>query len=230
MTIGGKAVTSYSVSLANGKSTTITVKVKLGKTTKTYKFAVTRAKSTNNSLATLTANAGMFDRAFDPAVTGYVLTLNENTKSVTISDTVATSLAKASFKSRKVSLNNGQTKKITITVKAQSGAKKTYTITVIRLPSTNTGLKYLKTNSKSYPLTPTYSAGVTNYTITLPANKSSATISAAALGYKAAVYFDGSRRSSKKVALASGQSVTIHVTVVAQAGNAQDFYITVMRP
>ncbi len=230
MTINNKAVSSYTVSLANGKSTTVSIKVKFGKTSKTYKFTITRAKSTNNSLATLTASAGAFDGAFDPAVTSYVLTLDENTKSVTISDTVATSLAKASFRSKKITLNNGQTKKVTITVKAQSGAKKTYTITVTRAPSTNIGLKYLKSNSSRYPLTPAYSQGVTNYTVTLPAGASSVTISSRALGYKAVVYFDGVKRTSKKITLAHGQSVTIRVTVVAQAGNTQDYYITVTRP
>lgn len=229
MTINGKAVSSYSVTLANGKSTTVTVKVKFGKTSKTYTFSVSRAKSTNNNLATLTATAGTFDRAFDPAVTSYTLTLDEFTKSTKIYDTVATSLAGASFRSKTVTLSNGQTTKVALTVKAQSGAKKIYTITVKRAPSTNTSLKYLKTSSSSCPLTPAFNPGVTNYTITLPSNRSYVTISASTLGYKAAVYFDGSKRSSKKVTLAHGQSVTIHITVVAQAGNTVDYYITVTR-
>jgi uncharacterized repeat protein (TIGR02543 family) len=230
VTINGRAVSAYTLSLANGKAPRLRSRCKFGKPSKTYKFTVTRAKSTNNNLASLTASAGAFDRAFDPAVTGYVLTLDENTKSVKIFDTVATSLAKASFKSKTVSLSNGQTKTVTVTVTAQSGAKKKYTITVTRLPSTNTGLKYLKTNSGSYPLTPAFSPGVASYTVTLPANKSSVTISARALGYKAAVYFDGAKRTSRKVTLAPGQSVTVRVTVVAQAGNAVDYYITITRP
>lgn len=229
MTINGKAVGSYTVSLANGKSTTVSVKVKFGRTTKTYKITVTRTKSTNNNLATLTATAGTFDRAFDPAVTSYTLTLDQFIKSVKIYDSVASPLASASFKSKTVSLSNGQTTKVTIVVKAQSGAKKTYTITVTRAPSTDTSLKYLKTNSSSCPLTPVFNPGIPNYTITLPANRSYVTISAKALGYKAAVYFDGSKRSSKKVTLANGQSITIHVVVVAQAGNTADYYITVTR-
>ncbi len=230
MTIAGKAVSSYTLSLANGKSKTVSVKVKLGKKSKTYKFTISRAKSTNNNLASLTSTAGWFDRAFDPNVTSYVLTLDENTKRARILDTVATPLAKASFKSKSVSLSNGRSKKVTLTVKAQSGARKTYTITVVRAPSTNTGLKYLKTNSRSAPLTPAYNAGVVSYTVTLPANKSSVTLSAKALGYKAAVYFDGAKRSSKKVALANGQSAVVRVTVVAQSGAVKEFYITVTRP
>ncbi len=229
MTINGKSVSSYTVSLKNGKSATVTVKVKFGKTTKSYKFTVTRAKSTNNNLATLTASAGKLNRAFNPAVTSYTLTLDQYTKSVKISDTVASSLASASFKSKTVSLSNGQTTKVTITVKAQSGAKKTYTITVTRAASTDTGLKYLKTNSGSYALTPSFSAGVTNYTVTLPASRNSVTISAKTTGYKATLYFDGAKKTSKKVTVASGQSLTVRVTVVAQAGNKKEYTITVRR-
>lgn len=229
MKIVGKSVSSYTVSLSNGKSKTIKVQVKYGRTTKTYRFTVTRAKSTNNNLATLTASAGTFDKAFSASVTSYTLTLGENTKSTTIKDTVATSLAKATFKSKKVTLSNGQTKVVKLTVKAQSGAKKTYTIKVTRAKSTNTGLKYLKTNSKKYPLSPAYSAGTTNYTITLPVNKSSVTISAKALGYKAAVYFNGAKKSSKKIKLQAGQSTVVAVKVVAQSGASKTFTVTVQR-
>ena len=64
----------------------------------------------------------------------------------------------------------------------------------------------------------------------LSASTSSVTISAAAAGYKAVVYIDGSRKTSKKIYVASGGSVTVHIVVVSQAGNTMEYDITVTRP
>lgn len=231
MTIAGKAVSSYTVNVANGKSVTVKVKVSYGSASHTYTFKVMRVKSSNNNLASLSASAGSFDKAFDPAVTNYMLTLDENTKTTKISTAVAApGLAKASPSSTTVSLTNGQTKVVKITVKAQSGLKKTYVITVTRAASTNAALKSLKTSLGKCPLSPAFSAGVANYTVTLPAKTSSVTISAAAAGYKAVVYIDGKKKTSQKVSVASGGSVTVHIVVTAQAGNTMDYYVTVTRP
>lgn len=227
MTINGKVVASTYVSLANGKSARITVKTKYGRTAKTYKLTVTRAKSTNNNLASLSATAGAFDRPFDPDVSKYTLVLGENTKSTVIKAVPAAGkAARVSPASKKISLNNGQSKALKITVKAQSGASKTYIVTVVRAPSSNANLKSIRAGY----LTPKFNPNITDYSITLPANKGSASISVKPLGYKAAVYIDGAKKSSKKIALANGQSVLVHITVTAQAGTTRDYYITVSRP
>ncbi len=226
MTINGKPYSSYTVSLANGKSATITVKVTLAKKAKTYKFTVTRSKSSNNYLSALSAAGGVLSQPFNPNVQSYTLFLDENTKSTTIKAVAAAGkAARLSPASSKVSLNNGQSKAVKITVKAQSGAKRTYTIQVVRAASSNANLKSLKASG----LSPGFSPGNTNYTIVLPANKSTASISASAVGYKAAVYIDGAKKSSKKVTLANGQSAVVRVTVVSQAGITKDYLITVIR-
>jgi uncharacterized repeat protein (TIGR02543 family) len=225
MTVNKKAVPSYTVSLANGKSAKISVKVAFGKKSKTYTFTVTRAKSTNNALSSLTATAGAWSQAFDPNVTNYTLTLDEKTKSTAIkAASAAGKLAKVSPASKKITLSNGQSKTVKITVKAQSGAKKVYTITVVRTASRNANLKSLKCGG----LTPRFSPGSTNYAVTLPANKSSISISAKAAGYKAAVSIDGGK-ASKKVTLANGQTVTVRVVVTSQAGNKKEYVIAVTR-
>ena len=226
MTMNKRAVSSYTVNLANGKSAKISVKVTLGKKSKTYTFTVTRPKSSNNYLSSLSASAGEWSQAFDPNVLNYTLTLDENTKSTAIRAAAAAGkAARVSPASKKISLNNGQSKTVKITVKAQSGARRTYTITVARAPSTNAGLKSLRASG----LSPGFSPWNTPYTIVLPANKSSVSISARAAGYKAAVYIDGAKKSSKKVVLANGQSATVRVTVAAQAGNSKEYVITVIR-
>ncbi len=133
MTINGRAQSSYTISLANGKSAKITVKVSAGRNSKTYTFTVTRAKSTNNYLSSLTATAGTWSQAFDPDVVNYTLTLGADTRSTTIRAAASAGrAARVSPASKKISLRSGQSKTVKITVRAQSGAKRTYTITVVR--------------------------------------------------------------------------------------------------
>jgi hypothetical protein len=228
MTINGKAVSNYNVSLANGKSAKVTVKVKYGKTTKTYTFSVSRARSSNNNLSGLTATAGSFNTAFSPEVTNYTLALDENTKTTTIRAAVQDPSAKASPSSSKVTLKNGQSKTIKFTVKAQSGTKKTYTVTVTRAKSTNTALKYIKTDSSKYPLSPAYSDGVNSYTVTLPANKSKVTISAKTADSLTSVMVDG-KKGSKKFTLTNGQSIVVRVVITAQSGGQKEYTVTINR-
>jgi hypothetical protein len=233
MTINGKAVSSITLPVANGKSAKVTVKLTYGKDKKTYTFTIKRAKSTNNMLSSLSSSAGAWSQPFDPNVTNYTLSLDENTKSVNITDAVASPFAKASFKSKKVTLNNGQTKKIVLTVKAQSGARRTYTITVVRAGSTNADLKTLKVRGKGCILTPAFSAGQTSYNMVMPASAaaaSSVTISAAPAGYKAKVSVGGTGRATKKVTLAAGQSAAVQVVVTAQSGAVKEYTVMVTRP
>ncbi|MGE5496023.1 MAG: InlB B-repeat-containing protein [Burkholderiales bacterium] len=218
---------SYSVSLASGKSATVKVAVSYNRKTKTYVFIITRAKSSDNTLGALAASAGTFDKPFDPNILNYTLLIDENTKSVTVSGKAAAPAAKISPKSKRLTLKNGQSKTVKITVKAQNGARRTYTVTVIRAASSNANLRTLRT---SPGLSPGFSPYTTSYTVTLPAAKKTASISVRPAGYNAAVYIDGAKRSSKKVTLLNGQSVTVHVMVLAQAGNTKDYYITVTRP
>lgn len=227
MKINNAVRESFYVSLASGKSATVKVAVTYNRKTKTYVFKITRAKSSDNSLGTLAASSGTFDKPFDPNILNYTLLLDENTKSVTVSGKASAPAARISPRSKRLTLKNGQRKTVKIAVKAQNGARRTYTITVIRAASADANLKTLKT---SPGLSPGFSPHTASYTVTLPAAKGTFSISARPAGYNAAVYIDGARKSSKKVALFSGQSVTVHIMVLAQAGNTKDYYITVTRP
>jgi VCBS repeat-containing protein len=228
VTINGKAVSSSTIAVANGKTVKATVKVTYGKTSKTYTFSIARAKSTNNNLSGLTSTAGKFNAGFSAGVTNYTLTLDENTPSATIKAAVQNSLAKSSPSSKKVTLKNGQSKTVKFTVKAQSGAKKTYAVTVTRAKSSNTALKSLKTDSSKYPLSPAFSTGTTGYTVTLPAEKSKVTISAKAANSLTGVTVDG-KKGSKKFTLANGQSITVKVVVTAQSGVKKEYTVTINR-
>lgn len=228
--INNVSVNSVTVNVANGKSVSKSIRVYYGKSYKTYTFKVTRAKSTNNLLSSLTASAGTFNKPFDPNVTNYVLTLDENTSRVKLYSKAAGPGARATFTSRSYSLKNAQSRVVTLKVKSQAGVYRTYTITIVRKPSSNANLKRLKTNSSRYfVLTPAFNPAVTEYKITMPANKSSMTLSYSLAGYKATALIDGVRRTSKKITLPNGGSATVTITVTAQSGTVKKYVIHIYR-
>ncbi|HEX2951626.1 MAG TPA: InlB B-repeat-containing protein [Armatimonadota bacterium] len=230
LTINGKKTESLRVSLANGKSATLTIKLKSGKATKTYTLTVKRPKSTNNRLASLSVSAGALSPAFDPDVSDYRLILPESAGTVTILAKRESALAKLSSAAQKISLGNGQTKAVKITVKAQSGASRTYKVIITRSPSTNANLAKLGTNIRQGPLGPKFLAGVSDYTVALPVNKASVTLSWKVADKLAKAYVNGKACLSTKIMLNSGQSTTITIVIAAQAGNTRTYTVTVRRP
>ena len=228
VTINGKAVSSAKISVGNGKTMKATVKVTYGDTSKTYKFSITRAKSTNNKLSDIKATAGKFNKAFSAGTTKYTLALDEKTSSTTIKAVTQNSKAEASPESVKVKLDKGESKTVKFTVKAQSGAKKTYSVTVKRAKSTSTKLEYIKTNSSKCPLSPAFDTGTSSYTVTLPADRSKVTLSAKAVSNYAGVKVDGSK-GAKTFTLSSGQSITVKVVVTAQSGKKKEYTVTIKR-
>ncbi len=235
MWIQGVERSSYTTPvIKNGKYLTVKIKVKLGSKTKYYYVKVTRAKSSVNLLSEMHTNTS---EKITPALTDtnvqYTLELGENTKSVRIYGTAkAAGLAKVYYSGKKYTLNNGQYKTATIKVKAQNGSVKKYTIKIHRAPSTNANLKSLKTNSSAYKVQPAFSAGVTTYRVTLPANKSYVIIYASKAESHAKMTINGQNRTSLKVNVpaGSGLAATVHVIVTAQAGGTKDYVINIYRP
>ena len=87
-------------------------------------------KSTNANLASLTVNAGALSPAFSAGQTSYAVTVPNSVSSITIGATAADSKATVSGTGAK-NLNVGSNK-FSVVVKAESGATKTYTVTVTR--------------------------------------------------------------------------------------------------
>lgn len=132
VTISGRGVSGGTLKLANGKSATVTIRVAYGRYSHTYRLNVTRAKSTNCALGSLTASTGILDTPFSADITTYTLNLDEKTPVVTIRTAAATVLAKTSCARKTFRLAIGQTKTVKITVRAQSGATRTYVVKIVR--------------------------------------------------------------------------------------------------
>lgn len=91
---------------------------------------VVAPKSTNANLASLTVNAGALSPAFSAGQTSYAVTVPNSVSSITIGATAADSKAAVSGTGAK-NLNVGSNK-FSVVVKAESGATKTYIVTVTR--------------------------------------------------------------------------------------------------
>jgi C1A family cysteine protease len=144
--VNGVAATSgqasQPISLAVGPNTIKVVVTAQDGTSKTYTIIVTKATATsnNNNLATLTISSGTLNPRFSSSTTTYTDSVAKKVSSVTVTSTTSDSTATIVINGRavtsgrtsqKIDLNVG-TNTITIVVTAQSGATKTYTITVTK--------------------------------------------------------------------------------------------------
>lgn len=85
--------------------------------------------STNANLSSLKISPGTLTPAFSSSVTAYTASVDYSTTDIVVSATTAHSAATKSLSSTALKVGEN---KITLTVTAESGAKKTYTITVTR--------------------------------------------------------------------------------------------------
>jgi uncharacterized repeat protein (TIGR02543 family) len=223
MTINGIPASSYYVPVANGKSIKVTIKVSYGTLNNTYRLTIKRPKSTDDNLASLTVSAGTLSPGLSTGVTKYSVTIPENVASVTVTATKDSSLASITNAKKTYKLRNGQTVKYTVKVRAQSGAARTYIITITRAKSTDADLSSLKSGSAKYALVPAFSAGTTSYSVTMPAGVKSFRLTAKASSKLAKVRING--RSATGCTVKGQGTVTIIVT--AQAGNTVTYTITV---
>ncbi len=229
MTIDRAVKAEKYVQLTNGQKKTMTIKVTMGKQSKTYKLTIKRLESTNNALIKLATSAGKLSPDFDPKkqANPYRVELGEHTGKTTITASAAEpKLAKVYYAKKTYSLKNGQTKNVTIRVRAQSGANRYYHIVIHRAESKNANLIWLRTNNRQCKIIHTTG---TEYTMTLPAKTSSVTIRCSSAGYHAKVTMNGENKTSKKITLLHGESTDVHIVVTAQAGNTKEYIIHINR-
>ena len=186
---------------------------------KVYTVTVNRkAASTDNTLKSLTTNTGTWDKAFSPSETSYKVTVPYTTSGITITAAANDALSTVSGAGNK-SLNVGDNSFV-ITVKAESGAQKQYTVTVTREKCTDNTLKSLSVTG--YTLTPSFSPSVSEYKLSVPYSVNSITLSAQANHTTATVSGVGTKT------LAVGEN-TFPITVTAQNGTTKVYTLIVTR-
>ncbi|KEO82740.1 cadherin-like beta sandwich domain-containing protein, partial [Tumebacillus flagellatus] len=220
-------------------SNTITVVVTAADhSTKTYTLTVIRAGSSNNDLSNLTVSAGTLDPVFAAKTVSYTVNVGNEVTDVTVTPTVADSTATVTVNSKGVAsgdasqpiaLHSGENI-ITVTVTAENGTPKTYTITVNRAPSGNADLSNLQLSSGA--LKPVFASGTIAYTATVGASVNNLTVTPTTADSNATVTVNGaivaSGQASSEIKLKTGEN-PITVVVTAQDGTTKTYTVTVTR-
>jgi gliding motility-associated-like protein len=143
--VNGSAVMSGSASpsiplVVGPNNITIAVTAQDGVTQQSYTVVVTEAASTNANLSSLVPNTGSISPVFSPTTINYTETVGNNFAGIKVTPTTAVS--SATIKVNGITVASGAlsqsiplavgSNKVTIIVTAQSGATKTYTLTVTR--------------------------------------------------------------------------------------------------
>ena len=193
--------------------------------TVSYSVTVAAPLSTNNELASLTVSNAAISPAFNANTTSYTANVPFSVSKLDVKATAADGKAKVSISSP--NLTPDGTTNVTITVTAESGAKKTYTIKVHRekdpnyVASGNNDLAGITVDG--FLLSPVFSTDITEYVVWLPYETESVKISGKAADGKASVEVVGGDN------LAAGQDNPVQVICTAENGEKKTYTVIVKR-
>ncbi len=188
-------------------------------------------KMKENWLSSLTFSRGLLSPVFSSTTTRYKLELFEDTDNVTITAlTRPFSFAKASYP-EKVKLKKGETKKVTVKVRSESGKYRYYRITIHRAPSSNAALASIDLGSPSCSLSPAFDPAVVSYTVLLPPGITSLKVTAKPADKlsKVAVQasINGTAKKTNKINVLPGQTAFVTIYVTAQSGYKMEYDVTI---
>ncbi len=193
--------------------------------TVTYSVNVAAPLATDNNLASLTVSNATISPAFSAGTTNYTASVPFEISKLDVSATAADGKAKVSVNSPNLTPNG--TTKVTVTVTAENGAKKTYTISVKRaqdpnyVPSGNNKLSGISV--EGFLLSPIFNTDTTNYVVWLPYETTSIKIGGSVADGKASVEVVGGEN------LAAGQDNTVKVICTAENGEKKEYTVIVKR-
>lgn len=192
--------------------------------TVTYSATIAEPMSTKNDLASLTVKNATISPAFSASVTSYTAEVPFSVSKLEID---AKGVEKTTVTVDSPNLIPGGTTTVKITVKAESGATKTYTITVKReqdpnyQASGNNNLSGITVDG--FLLSPVFTAENTQYVIWLPFETESVTVSGTAQDNKASVSVEGGEE------LEAGKDNVIKVICTAENGETKEYTVVAKR-
>lgn len=193
--------------------------------TVSYTKTVAEPLATNNNLASLTVDNATISPAFSAGNTSYTANVPFEVSKLNVKASAADGKAKVSINSPTLTPNG--TTKVTITVTAENGAEKTYTISVKRAQDPNyqaSGYNKLSAiQVEGFLLSPQFNADTTQYVVWLPYETTSIAISGAAADSKASVVVVGGDN------LAAGQDNPVKVICTAENGEKKEYTVIVKR-
>ena len=193
--------------------------------TVTYSTTIAAPLATDNNLASLNVSNVTISPAFSAGTTNYTANVPFEVSKLNVSATAADGKAKVSVNSPTLTPNG--TTKVTITVTAENGAKKTYTISVKRAQDPN--YKASDNNKLSgisvdgFLLSPVFNTNTTQYVVWLPYETTSIKIGGSAADGKASVAVEGGEN------LAAGQDNPVKVICTAENGDKKTYTVIVKR-
>lgn len=217
------AGTKISVSYQNVVASDGSADANIG--TVSYSVTVAAPLSANNALANLMVSNATISPAFNAGTTSYTAEVPFSVSKLDVTATAADSKAKVSISSP--NLTPDGTTNVTVTVTAENGAQKTYTIKVHRekdpnyVASGNNDLAGITV--EGFLLSPVFSAEVTEYVVWLPYETESVSISGTAADSKASVQVVGGD------SLAAGQDNPVQVICTAENGDKKEYTVIVKR-
>ncbi|MDE5587281.1 MAG: cadherin-like beta sandwich domain-containing protein, partial [Bacilli bacterium] len=197
---------------------TIEVTAPDGETKKTYTLTVTKEKSKNNNLSSLSVDGYTQKPTFHKAVTFYTVDVGNNINSVVI---------KATAEDENASITGDGLKKLEtgenyfeVIVTSESGTEKKYTVLVNKAASDNNYLASLSVSEGE--LDPNFSKGITSYNVTVPYEVSEITLTGSLEDSKATVF------GLETYSLDEGENDLV-VTVTSESGLVKTYHVKVTR-
>ena len=193
--------------------------------TASHTFTVAAPVSGDNTLKSLTVSNATISPAFNPYTTSYTAEVPFEVERLDLSVQVNSGGSKIYVNSPE--LTAGGTTNVTITVTAENGSTRTYTIAVTRgkdpnhVASNNNKLVSLKI--EGFMLSPAFNADHTQYVVWLPYETEQLNISATALDPNATVTIEGSKN------LVAGADNEIKVICAAEDGTERVYTIIAKR-
>ena len=193
--------------------------------TASHTFTVAAPVSGDNTLKSLTVNNATISPAFNPNTTSYTAEVPFEVERLDLSVQVNNGGSKIYVNSPE--LTAGGTTNVTITVTAENGSTRTYTIAVTRaqdpnyVPSSNNNLASIKV--QGYVLSPVFDTKVTEYVVWLPYETESVSVTATPADYKASVRIEGGKE------LIAGADNEIKVICAAEDGTEKVYTVIAKR-
>jgi|GEM_PF-3471136 len=202
-------------------------------------ITITQPKSTNANLSNLVVSSGTLSPVFSAGVTAYTTQIT-GIQNVTLTPTLADTSARISYNG--TAYANGaaipvtlvsDSNRIAITVTAQNGSTKDYTVDIIRraaAPSANANLSSLAISNGT--LTPVFSTNVNNYAVNVPFSTTTIILTPTVADTGAIVKVNtvtvASGIATAPIALVTGSN-TITIDVKAGDGTIKTYTVAVTR-
>lgn len=191
-----------------------------------YTVYITRQKASNTYLSSLSVSGASLSPDFDKETDYYEAFVESETASVNINVVSEDGSAAVLINGNddgKVELNVGSNQ-VKISVIAQDGSERIYTVNITRKKSSENRLSSLEVGGAT--LSPIFESGTEEYSCSVENTQTSATITAEAKDKNASVLYNGTANNTVALNVGSNQ---VKISVIAQDGSERIYTVNIIR-